>query len=177
MFVQPYLANVTIFAGNFAPRGWMYCRGQLLSIAENSALFALIGTIYGGDGQTTFALPNLSSRVAVHPGSSVVLGQVAGTESVTLTSGQLPVHTHTVISFTAPIPAATSSGSNTCANAVPGQPASNVYGASADGFGMAPADLAMNTPIAGGSQPVSLLPPYLAMNYIIAVEGVFPSRN
>ncbi len=100
MFTEPYLANVTIFAGNFAPRGWAFCRGQLLSIAENSALFALIGTTYGGDGQVTFALPNLQSRVAIHAGqgpglSTYIIGQMSGTESVTPTSNQLggiPIH-------------------------------------------------------------------------------------
>jgi microcystin-dependent protein len=104
MFVEPYLSNVTIFGGNFAPRGWMFCQGQLLAIAAYDALFALIGTTYGGDGQSTFALPDLRSRVAVHPGqgsglSMYTLGQMGGVENVTLLSSNMPAHTHTVLTI------------------------------------------------------------------------------
>src|ERR1044072_1975604 len=109
MFVEPYLGNVTVFAGNFAPRAWMFCQGQLLAIAENDALFALIGTTYGGDGQVTFGLPDFRSRVAIHQGqgpglSNYILGQASGTESVTLTTAQCPGHNHQFISITATAP-------------------------------------------------------------------------
>src|SRR5213079_2350313 len=91
---QPYVGEIRIFGGNFAPAGWMFCRGQLLPISENDTLFNLIGTTYGGDGQTTFALPDLRGRLPVHTGQGHVIGELAGTEEVTLTAAQLPVHTH-----------------------------------------------------------------------------------
>src|SRR6218665_1589173 len=126
MFIEPYLGNVSIFSGNFAPRAWMFCQGQLLAIAQYDALFALLGTTYGGDGQTTFALPDLRSRVAVHAGqgqglSNYVLGEVGGTESTTLLSINLPVHTHSVVSLTLQQPAstATTSGVSSPQNAYP----------------------------------------------------------
>ena len=179
MFVDSYLANVTVFAGNFPPRSWAFCNGQLMSIAQNTALFALIGTIYGGDGQTTFALPDLRGRVAVHPDNSTIqLGQVAGTENVTLLNTNMPLHTHTVTSITGGIPANSGTGNtNSPANAVPAQPAKNLYNTSADGFGMAISSLTANVPLAGGNGPVPIISPVLCMNYIIAVEGIFPSRN
>ena len=177
MFTEPYLANVTIFAGNFAPRSYMFCQGQLLSISVYTALFSLIGTIYGGDGQTTFALPDLRSRVAVHPSSNLLLGQVGGTESVIMTGNQLPIHTHPLLSFGGGIPASNTAGGNNPVGSIPALPATNIYSSSADGFGMAATDVSSATPVAGGSQPIPIISPYLAMNYIIAVEGIFPSRN
>lgn len=177
MFTEPYLANVTIFAGNFAPRSWMFCQGQLLSIAENSALFALIGTTYGGDGQVTFALPDFRSRIAVHTSSGILLGQMSGTESVVITTNQMPTHTHAVLTATPTVPASNVAGANSPAGALPAKPTSDLYSASADGFGMAATDTSVASPVAGGSNPVPIISPYLAMNYIIAVEGIFPSRN
>jgi microcystin-dependent protein len=183
MFTTPYLANVTIFAGNFAPRGWAFCNGQLLDIAQNDALFALIGTIYGGDGINTFALPDLQSRMAIHTGQGVGLsnhwlGEQGGAESVTMLSTQMPSHTHQFVSLTGAPGASGNAG-------IPGDPTNNVpallsginaYNTSGTGK-MAPTTNTPNTPIAGGSQPISLGPPTLAMNYIIALEGIFPSRN
>ena len=171
------MSNVTIFAGNFAPRSYMFCQGQLLSIAEYTALFALIGTTYGGDGVTTFALPNLASRIAVHPGNTIQLGEMAGTESITVISAQMPAHNHTVTVTGGTIPGSSAAGGDSPAGALPATPANSLYGTSADGFGMAPTDVTTPTPPAGGNQPIGILPPYLAMNYIIAIEGIFPSRN
>ena len=185
MFIEPYLANVTIFGGNFAPRGWMFCQGQLLAIANYDALYALIGTTYGGDGQTTFALPDLRSRVAVHPGqgaglSSYVLGEMGGVENVTMLSSNLPSHTHTVLTITGSPGANSSAGTTDNANnAVPASaaPASNNYNTSDSGITLGVSSSMAVTPIAGGNQPFSVISPYLAMNYVIAVEGIFPSRN
>lgn len=184
MFVQPYLANVTIFAGVFAPRGWAFCSGQLLAISSNDALFALIGTTYGGDGVTTFALPDLRGRMAIHTGqatglSPYILGQRAGTEQVTVLSNQLPAHTHTLVSV-AGNPGANSSNGTVAdpTNAVPAQLAGvNEYSASASGISMGNSPCTTNTIPVGGSQPTPIMQPFLAMNYIICTEGIFPSRN
>jgi microcystin-dependent protein len=184
MFTDPYLANVTIFAGNFAPRGWLFCQGQQLAISENEALFALIGTIYGGDGVNTFALPDLRGRVAIHPGqgpglSNYVLGQVSGTESITLLASQLPSHAHAFTSATGN--PGVNNGNGTAAdptNAVPAVvPGNSVYNTATSGTVLGQSTCNTNTAIAGQGFPVSILSPFLAMNYIIAVEGIFPSRN
>lgn len=182
MFDQPYLGNVTVFAGNFAPVGWMFCNGQLLAISEYDALFALIGTTYGGDGQSTFALPNFQSRVAVHAGTlsgnTYVLGEAAGTETVTITINQMPAHSHPFVSATGNIPASSSTVNlATPVNNVPAVSPVNLYNPSGDGLGMAPGLANGNTGPGGGSQPFSILSPYLAMNYIIAVYGIFPTQN
>lgn len=183
MFIEPYLANVTIFAGNFAPRGWMFCNGQLLAIAEYDALFALLGTTYGGDGQVTFALPDFRSRVAVHTGqgpglSNYVLGEMSGTEQVTLLSINLPVHNHTLISLTGAPPATSVAG--TLDDPTGNVPAStsgiNTYNTAGTGS-MAATPNSTTSSIAGNNAPFGIIPPVLAMNYIIAVEGIFPSRN
>jgi microcystin-dependent protein len=183
MFIEPYLGNVAVFAGNFAPRGWMFCQGQLLSIAQYDALFALIGTTYGGDGQVTFALPDLRSRVANHAGqgsglSMYTLGQMAGTENTTLLSINMPLHTHSVLSFAAQQPVSTNatSGVSNPQNAYPAS-GSLVYNTTTDGSLMGSYSSISSTPIAGSNQPVSIVQPYLAMNFVIAVEGIFPSRN
>ena len=182
MFVDPYIATVTNFAGNFAPMNWMFCQGQLLSIAEYTALFALIGTTYGGDGQVTFALPDLRSRVAIHQGqgpglSNYFIGQMAGTENVTLLSPQMPSHNHSVITFTGAFNAsiATTGLVGTPNNAIPAAGAS-VYSNVPDGEALGTMHCNSITTIVGGNAPLSIVQPYLAMNYIIAVEGIFPSR-
>lgn len=180
---DPYLGTVTIFAGNFAPRSWMFCQGQLLSIAEYTALYSLLGTTYGGDGQTTFGLPDLRGRTAIHQGqgqglSNYVLGQMSGTENVTMTSGQLPPHNHTLVSITG-TPTAVNATGNTDnpTNARPANGGVSVYGTSGDGSGMGASTGIVQSAIAGGSQPFSVISPLLAMNYVIAVEGIYPSRN
>lgn len=184
MFADQYLATITIFAGNFAPRGWALCQGQLMAISQNEALFALIGTTFGGDGQTTFALPDLRGRVAIHPGQapgmgSYELGEVGGSENVTMLVSQLPQHPHTFISA-----AGTPTGNNIAGtvadptNAVPALvPTNSVYATAPTGNVMATFTCSTVTATAGQGQPISIISPYLAMNYVIALEGIFPSRN
>lgn len=181
MFVDPYLATVTIFGGTFAPQNWQFCNGALIGIANNTALFALIGTTYGGDGQTTFALPDLRGRSAVHPGSlsgnTVYLGEVSGLESVTLTTLNLPSHTHQASNITVGgIPSYSDAGTV----GTPGGNAPSVlnqrYNSTSDS-NMAVTNGTGVTGTAGSSTPVDMRSPYLAMNYIICTEGIFPSRN
>lgn len=179
------LSDVRMFAGNFAPRGWMYCNGQLVSIAQMTALFALLGTTFGGDGQTTFGLPDLRSRTPVHTGqgpglSDYVLGQMSGVENNTLTAANVGGHTHTV---TGNAGIRINSGEGVTPVAVNNFPASNgdaIYSSATDNSTMAPASLAgvtvaVQTP--NGNSPVNNVQPYLAMNFFICVEGIFPSRN
>lgn len=167
---EPFLAEIKMFAGNFAPRGWAFCNGQILSIAQNTALFSLLGTTYGGNGQTTFALPNLQSRSPVHAGqgpglSSIDLGQVGGSEAVTLTQAQMPAHSH-LASANQGAPSATRPAGNVPAG-------SGSYATASDGSTMNPG-FVQNT---GGGQPHENRPPFLGINFIIALEGIFPSRN
>lgn len=185
MFVDQYLANVTAFAGNFAPRGWLLCNGQLLSIAQNTALFALIGTIYGGNGQTTFALPDLRGRAALHPGTGPGLsfhdlGEQGGNETITITNNQLPAHTHAFTSATGGQAASAVAGTTdipTNNYPAPVNGSGNAYSTSPSTAKLGASTFSTNTAITGGSQPVTILSPYLALNFIIAVEGIFPSRN
>jgi microcystin-dependent protein len=172
---EAYIGSIVLFAGNFAPRGWAFCQGQLLSISTNTALFSILGTTYGGNGQTTFALPDLRGRVPMGQGqgpglTNVTLGEQGGSESVTLMPSQMPMHSHAVACDT------TATGSADPAGAYPGNPGSlsgtELYGSTANGT-MAPN---MISP-AGGSQPFSVQQPYLGLNYIICLEGIFPSRN
>lgn len=182
MFIEPYLATVTIFAGNFAPRSWAFCDGSLQSISENTALFALLGTTYGGDGVTTFALPDLRGRSAVGTGQgpgqpNYILGQMAGSENTTLLVTNLPAHNHMVTSATgAPGALNDSSTLNSPQGNVPAD-VTGRYTTAAGDSQMAPTVTMANSPVAGANNPVSNLSPYLAMNYIIAVEGIFPSRS
>ena len=170
---QPYVGEIRMFGGNFAPAGWMFCEGQLLPISENETLFQLIGTTYGGDGESTFNLPNLASRVPVHmgtgpDGTTYQIGELAGTEQETLTVQQIPIHTHTM------------QGSLNAASTQ--TPAANVVGKSTqvDLFINAQPNDAMNanaiTP-AGGSQPHENTQPFLCINFIISLFGVFPSQT
>lgn len=174
------IATIMIFAGNFSPLNWMYCNGQLLSIEEYTALFSLIGTTYGGDGQTTFALPDMRSRIPVGMGTgpglgTVALGQAAGAESVTLTQAQMPAHQHFM---TAKLSVSTGNadGSNNPANAL-ATTAQNQFAsiASASGTFLGGASISMAP--TGGNQPVGILQPYLSLNYVICVEGIYPSRS
>ncbi len=171
------IAEIRMFAGNFAPRTWAFCQGQILSIAQNTALFSLLGTTYGGNGQTTFALPDLRGRVPVGTGqgpglSNITLGEVAGEENHTLILTEMPQHNHAA---TAPA-AATSDTETPASNKAPG-PVSLGAGVS-NAFGTASTNLARPTiGVAGGSQPHNNMQPYLGMNYIICLQGIFPSRN
>ena len=172
--VEPYLGEISMFAGNFAPRGWALCNGQLLSISQHSALFSLLGTFYGGDGRTTFALPDLRGRVPLGSGLGPGLpnfqtGQRGGAATTTLSGANLPSHTHAVTVAGASTPGDTASPESAVWASDPG-----AYGRSAD-VQMA-SDAVQVTPT-GGSQPVDNLQPYLAINFIIATTGVFPSRS
>lgn len=174
---EPFIGQIIMFGGNFAIRGYAMCNGQLLSIAQNTALFSILGTTYGGNGQTTFALPDLRSRVPIHfgqgPGlSSYSLGQVSGTESVTLTTGQMPAHNHpatVVANASAEATSDTLPNGNFLAEGNNYRNTSNAQ--------MNANAVQVTIGIAGNSQPVSILQPYLALNYLIALEGIFPSRN
>jgi microcystin-dependent protein len=167
---QPYVGEIRMFAGNFAPAGWMFCEGQLLPISENETLFNLIGTTYGGDGQSTFALPDLRGRIPIHQGSGFVLAQNGGAETVTLTVSQIPVHTHPFLASANP---ASGSGPG---NQVPGITQSATitpYGTDA------PLVLLSSNAVgaAGGSQPHDNFQPYLCIDFIISLFGIFPSQT
>jgi microcystin-dependent protein len=164
---EPFLAEIRIMSFNFPPKGWAQCSGQFLPINQNQALFALLGTTYGGNGQTTFALPNLRGRVPVHMGAGVIQGEAAGQEAHTLTQSEMPAHVHFVN--------CTASGAATedPANQLPGRAAGNAYGAATNLVAMAPT-MVGNT---GGSQPHENRQPFLVLNFCIALQGIFPSRN
>lgn len=164
---QPYVGEIRMFAGNFAPLGWMFCEGQLLSIAENEVLFQLIGTTYGGDGQVTFALPDLRGRIPVHQGAGYTLAQTGGQEKVALTVQQIPPHSHAFVA-TADNATQASPTSRTFAhtNAV------NLYSATAPNVAMA----AQAVSATGGGQAHDNVQPYLCVNFIISLFGIFPSQ-
>ena len=172
---DPFISEIRIFAGNFAPRNWLFCNGQLLPISQNTALFSILGTTYGGNGTTTFALPDLRGRVPIHAGqgpgtSNYQLGQQAGSETVTLLSSQLPSHTHQVNCVGSGGNAASPAGN---LPAIESTGTSLDYSAAAASGQMAAGMIAP----AGGNSPVPVVQPYLTLNYIIAVQGIFPSRN
>ncbi|MFK7972211.1 MAG: phage tail protein [Bacteroidia bacterium] len=173
---EPFIAEIRIFAGNFAPRNWAFCDGALLSIAQNTALFSLIGTTYGGDGRTTTALPNLQGRAPMHPGrgpglTSRRLGQQAGVEAVTLNETQIPNHSHPMAGVVQPGSTSAPSSTTVLARSLGG----NAY---SDGS----PDVSLNagTMTAKGAataQPHNNMQPYLTMNFIIALQGLYPSRS
>lgn len=165
---QPYVGEIRMFGGNFAPAGWMFCDGQLLAIAENETLFNLIGTTYGGDGQNTFALPDLRGRVPVHQGPGLTLGQAMGSEAVTLSAAQLSPHSHALN--------ATSTAASAAANPrgmLGASAATQFYGSGAPTTPMATGAI---TP-AGGSQPHENMAPFQAVSFIISLFGIFPSQG
>lgn len=163
---QPYVGEIRMFAGNFAPAGWMFCEGQLLPISENETLFQLIGTTYGGDGESTFALPDLRGRLPLHQGNGFILAETGGAEEITLTVGQIPAHTH-------PLLASTGVGiSNTPQGNVSGEQVTlNLYIEDNPAFPLAPQSVSS----VGGSQPHTNFQPYLCVNFIISLFGIFPS--
>lgn len=177
--MEGYIAQIIMFAGTFAPANWAFCRGQLLDISQNTALFALVGTIYGGNGQTNFALPDFRGRIPVGSGSNSLgtfnLGEMAGSNSVTVTVNQMPAHSH-------PVSAASIKASdlnNSLTN-----PVGNAYATLGSNFYTSPANGTDNlggvsgtTAASGGSQPININMPYLGINYVICLEGIFPSRN
>ena len=163
---QPYVGEIRMFAGNFAPTGWMFCEGQLLPISENETLFQLIGTTYGGDGQTTFALPDLRGRIPVHQGNGLAIAQAGGAEKIALTVQQIPAHSHAFIASTSKAQQETAA-TNTLA-----QPkASNLYGVVPPDGAMASQGISP----AGGGQSHGNMQPYLCIAFIISLFGIFPS--
>lgn len=172
-----YVGEIRMFAGNFPPNGWAFCQGQTLSIAENEVLFQLIGTTYGGDGQSTFNLPNLASRIPIHmgtgpDGTTYQIGEMAGTEQETLSTNQIPAHNH-------PLIASTSASTLSPANALLTVPTSTQQGIEPYNNAVAPATpLHPSTVLpAGGSQPHENTQPFLCINFIISLFGIFPSQT
>jgi len=177
--MDPFIGQIILFAGNFAPRGWAFCEGQLLDISSHDALFSILGTTYGGDGRTTFGLPELRGRTAIHAGtgpglSSRPLGQKSGVNSVVLSTNELPSHTHT----------ATLHGENAEANSP--NPAGNMLGATPNNPAYAPVTAGNDKTMGSGSIIINHnggnlshnnTQPFLGLNYIIALVGVYPSRN
>lgn len=171
---DPYIGQIAIVGFDFAPRGWASCDGQILSIAQNTALFSLLGTTYGGDGQTTFALPDLRGRVPIHRGqgpglSNYSLGQSGGSQTITLTTAQLPAHSHSVNAVTTDGNTSIPTGALPAGTKTLDPEYSNLT-----------SNTAMSTSMigsTGGGQPVSIIQPYLTVHYIIALQGVFPPRN
>jgi microcystin-dependent protein len=165
---QPFVGEIRMVGFNFAPQGWALCNGQLMAISENETLFNLIGTTYGGDGQSTFALPNLQSRVPVHMGQGYTIGQTSGVEQVTLTLNQIPSHNHVPMC--------------NAANGTSGDPANNFWAAQPAMTAFAApgsATTAMNGGIvgqAGGNQPHDNMMPYQVVNFIISLFGIFPTQ-
>lgn len=173
---EPFVAEIRIFAGNFAPLGWAFCDGQLLPISQNTALFSLIGTTYGGDGRTTTALPNLQGRAPMHPGrgpglTSRRLGQKGGVEMVTLSEAQMPSHTHAMRGTAAGLSGLANSSDP--ADAAFAITTGDSYSDAGDLVSMAQQAL----PDAGGSQPHNNMQPFLTMSFIIALVGLYPSRS
>ena len=174
---DPFIGQLLCVGFNFAPSGWAFCNGQLLSINENQALYALLGTTYGGDGQSTFGVPNLQGRAAVGMGagpglSNIDLGQIAGTQQITLQVGNLPMHSH-------PIAASNTATSKAPAGLVSATTSDSAAGAEVSAYGVADGKTlaAGACSVAGGGQPVGIMNPYLGLNWIISLSGIFPSRN
>lgn len=171
---EPFLAEVRIFAGNFAPRGWAFCDGQIISISQNTALFSLLGTTYGGNGQTTFGLPNLRGRAPMHPGQGPgltqrSLGEQGGAFTETLTQAELPSHAHAM-------------KYNKTVSGDSNSPAGKLFAKSvvpiASVFSSSPPDTTIGSlTAAGGSQPHNNMQPYLGVSYIIAMQGIYPQRS
>ncbi len=169
---NPFVGEIRLFAGNFAPQGWAFCDGQLLSIAENEVLFQLIGTTYGGDGQNTYALPDLRGRVPVHQGnngqSNYIIGQAGGVETVTLTPGQMPQHTHAMLASTSP-----ASATHGPSEVLGSSTTMNFYGTGTPNMAMGPNALTQ----VGSGQPHENMPPFVALSCIVSLFGIFPSQN
>ncbi len=173
---EPFIAEVRIFAGNFAPRGWAFCNGQLLPIAQNTAVFSLLGTTYGGDGRTTTALPNLEGRAPMHPGrgpglTSRRLGEKVGTETVTLSEAQIPSHTHTARGSSGP----GSPGAPTNTSSMTRSTGGSAYHSNTSANLVDMASQTLST--TGGGQAHTNMQPFLTMNFIIALQGLYPSRS
>ena len=170
---EPFLSEIRIFSFNFAPKGWALCNGQLLPINQNQALFSLLGTTYGGNGQTNFALPNLRGRASIHEGSGHTLGEAAGSSAVTVNIQQLPTHTHFLSNNMAVVSDTT--------NATQGAPGGNNWANTGKvQWCTSPPNAAMNPQAVtnvGGNQPHTNMQPYNVLNFCIALQGIFPSQN
>lgn len=192
MFIEPYIGIVVPFSGNFAPQNWMLCKGQVLSIAEYEPLFTIIGTTYGGDGMSTFALPNLIGRVAIHSGQgpqmkNYIPGEIGGSENVMIALGNLPVHTHALTGTITGNPACSDSAGTTSIPtnnypAIINGGAAEYSTSASDAIAMGGAAISTPTPLApvvNGEQkePIKTMSPFLAMNYIICVAGIFPPHG
>jgi microcystin-dependent protein len=164
---EPFLGEVKIISWNFPPKGWAFCNGQLLPINQNQALFSILGTTYGGDGRVNFALPNLQGRMPVHVGQGIILGELGGETAHTLNTSEMPTHNHVPVGSNTNPPTSPGAAGNlwSANNAKP-------FAASATGS-MNPASVLS----AGGNQPHENMSPYLVLNFIIALQGIFPSRN
>jgi len=161
---QPYVGEIRMFAGNFAPAGWMFCEGQLLPISENETLFQLIGTTYGGDGDSTFQLPDLRGRLPVHMGNGFILGETGGAEEITLTVNQIPAHGHPWLGSADP------ATSRAPLNSILGRAAADAYASEFTPQTLSPQCMSST----GGSQPHTNFQPYLCINFIISLFGLFP---
>ena len=165
---EPFLGEIKIVAFNFPPKGWSLCNGQLLPINQNQALFSILGTTYGGNGTTTFALPNFRGRTPVYTGQGIILGEAGGESSHTLITSEMPAHTHTL-------------GADDAALATQGSPSNNVFGSLTLPLYGPATNLTTLVPSVvsnvGGSQPHTNMQPYLVLNFVIALQGLFPSRN
>ena len=165
---QPYVGEIRMFAGNFAPAGWMFCEGQLLPISENETLFQLIGTTYGGDGESTFALPDLRGRLPIHQGNGFILAETGGAEEITLTTSQIPAHSHPILGSA--LNATTTSSTNNVAATMP-EVTTFAYGTDLPPTNLNPQSIGPT----GGSQPHTNFQPYLCVDFIISLFGIFPS--
>jgi microcystin-dependent protein len=171
---SPYVGEIRMFGGNFAPAGWAFCNGQLVPISQNDVLFTLIGTTYGGDGQNTFGLPDLQGRIPLHmgtdagTGTTFSIGEKAGSETVTLTTQQLPSHNHALMAST------NAAGSNAPANNMLATTTTDFYFAAPATAALAPQSIG---PSGGGNQPHENLMPFLAVSFIISLFGIFPTQN
>jgi microcystin-dependent protein len=176
--MEVYLGTILPFAFPYAPQGWIACGGGVLPISQNSALYALLGVTYGGDGSSTFGIPNLSGRTPVSQGAGYAMGQAAGSESVTLLTSNLPSHTHTLAGTTAAAGASVPDATNNVLAAASGEDvnlgsvAVKIYGPAGTVAALGPQSIGMT----GSNMPVSVMQPYLTVNYCMAVQGIYPSR-
>jgi microcystin-dependent protein len=180
--MDEYLGIVKIFAGTFAPRGWAFCQGQLLGIQQNAALFSLLGTTYGGNGQTTFGLPDLRGRIPVGQGQgaglpNVVIGEVAGTPTMTLTIANMPAHNHPVTGTVQAIVNDNPANTDSPAGTYMAQPSTNIYNSAAGVDTGGDMKVTLTTGVIGSNTAFSIASPYLGVNYIICLQGLFPSRD
>jgi microcystin-dependent protein len=166
---EPFLSEIKLVSFNFAPKGWALCNGQALPINQNQALFALLGTTYGGNGQTTFNLPNLRGQVPIHMGNGHTLGETGGSTAVTVNIQQLPTHLHTLNASASPAATSNIPTGNVLGNSNP----NNLYGPPTTLEALNPATVSN----VGGSQPHTNMMPYLVLNFIIALQGIFPSQT